>query len=149
MGREIEEEPAPLPAEDESFDMAPPLSRREALVRMRDTLSNMREELSEADRYAARARHKVPSCLIACFAFFRSIEGVMFDERAYAILQEQCAAAARSRDRLVKSLQQAQAEEGQLQLEKSKSSLFRGKAQNGAAVAALVSFFLRQAKYED
>ena len=55
MGREIQEEPTP-PAQTthDSFD-AMPLSRKEALGRMQDTLATMRQELSDADRYAKRA----------------------------------------------------------------------------------------------
>lgn len=60
MGREIEEDVS-LPLVDEESVMSnTPLSHNEALSRMRDTLSNMKQELSDADRYAVlRALEKV------------------------------------------------------------------------------------------
>ena len=68
MGREIEEAPIPPPAvEDPSssvdLSLGAPLSHNEAVGRIRRTISSMREELSDADRYALRARiDKVHFC---------------------------------------------------------------------------------------
>ncbi|KAH9894936.1 hypothetical protein C8Q73DRAFT_645470 [Cubamyces lactineus] len=79
MGREIEEEPM----EDDS-SVGPPLSRSEALYRIRETLSSMAQDLSDVDRYA------------------------VFDVRSYASLEERCRTAQAARSKISRSLQMAQ-----------------------------------------
>ncbi|KAI0674762.1 hypothetical protein C8Q78DRAFT_499145 [Trametes maxima] len=88
MGREIEE---PVPEEDSFAN--PPLSRSEALYRMRETLSSMAQEMSDADRPSDKA---------------------VFDARSYASLEERCKAAQVARSKISKSLQMAQSAEVEL-----------------------------------
>ncbi|KAI0644576.1 hypothetical protein C8Q79DRAFT_912828 [Trametes meyenii] len=88
MGREIEE-PAP---EEDSFTSVP-LSRSEALYRMRETLSSMAQEMGEADRPSDKA---------------------VFDARSYLSLEERCKAAQVARSKISKSLQMAQSAEVEL-----------------------------------
>ncbi|KAI0331186.1 hypothetical protein GY45DRAFT_1345470 [Cubamyces sp. BRFM 1775] len=88
MGREIEEEPI----EDES-SVGPPLSRSEALYRIRETLSSMAQDLSEVDRSSDKA---------------------VFDARSYASLEERCRTAQVARSKISKSLQMAQMAEVEL-----------------------------------
>ena len=72
----------------------------------------------------------------------RSIEGAVFDERMYTALQEQCAAAARARAKIAKTLQHVQVAEGKLgRGEKSRFSLFGGKTANGTPVLVSYSRF--------
>ncbi|OJT12743.1 hypothetical protein TRAPUB_10691 [Trametes pubescens] len=89
MGREIEEE---LIVEEESFAETP-LSRSEALYRMRETLASMAQDLSDADRSSDKA---------------------VFDARSYASLEERCRSAQAARNKLSKSLQMAQSAEVEL-----------------------------------
>ncbi|TBU41384.1 hypothetical protein BD309DRAFT_868387 [Dichomitus squalens] len=83
MGREIEEDDSLPLVDDESVLSNTPLSHNEALTRMRDTLSSMKQELSDADRYA------VPP----------------------AAEKEQCRNAQLTRSKIAKSLQVAQSAE--------------------------------------
>ena len=56
MGREIEE---PAVEEEDSIVSRTPLTHNEAVMRLREQVSSMAHELSDADRYAMRARDKV------------------------------------------------------------------------------------------
>ncbi|EIW63189.1 uncharacterized protein TRAVEDRAFT_56298 [Trametes versicolor FP-101664 SS1] len=89
MGREIEEEPV---VEEESFAETP-LSRSEALYRMRETLASMAQDLSDADRLSDKA---------------------VFDAQSYASLEERCRSAQTARNKLSKSLQMVQSAEVEL-----------------------------------
>ena len=138
MGREIEEEESLPLVDDESILSTTPLSHNEALSRMRSTLSSMKQELSDADRYAAlRVREKV-FCLIA---LPRSSDKAIFDQRMYAALQEQCRTAQHARNKLSKSLQVAQIAEGESKSKRANHPPFRGKIGNGTSTL-LVSPFL-------
>ncbi|RPD78465.1 hypothetical protein L226DRAFT_543799 [Lentinus tigrinus ALCF2SS1-7] len=100
MGREIEEEPV---VEEDSMISQTPLTHNEALSRIKDTLSYMKHELSDADR---------------------SSDDAIFDARMYAALQDQCKAAQDARSKISQSLQMAQSAESEL---KSKYSPFRNR----------------------
>ncbi|RDX48023.1 hypothetical protein OH76DRAFT_693877 [Lentinus brumalis] len=110
MGREIEEEPA---VKEESVLSQSPLTHNEALSRIKDTLSCMKHELSDADR---------------------SSDDAMFDARMYAALQEQCKAAEDARNKISQSLQMAQSAESEV---KSKYSTFRNRVAKSAALLPL------------
>ena len=56
MGREIEE---PSVVEEDSVISQTPLTHNEAVMPLREQVSSMAHELSDADRYAMRARDKV------------------------------------------------------------------------------------------
>ncbi|KAI0717282.1 hypothetical protein C8T65DRAFT_707331 [Cerioporus squamosus] len=105
MGREIEEEPV---VEENSIMSQTPLTHNEALNRIKDTLSCMKHELSDADR---------------------SSDDAIFDARMYAALQEQCKAAEDARNKISQSLHQAQSAESGL---KSKYSPFRNRIAKSA-----------------
>ena len=131
MGREIEEEPA---AEGDSVMSQTPLTHNEALSRIKDTLSCMKHELSDADRYAQRAVER-PLCL-RLIASSRSSDDAIFDARMYAALQEQCKAAQDARSKISQSLQIAQTADSEL---KGKYWPFRNRI---AKSARLVSSFV-------
>ncbi|KAI0829898.1 hypothetical protein BC628DRAFT_1359257 [Trametes gibbosa] len=107
MGREIEEEPV---VEDDSVD-EPPLSRREALHRMRETLASMAQELSDADR---------------------SNDKAVFDIRSYTSLEERCKASQMTRSKISKSLQMVQNAEVEL---KSKYAPLQDKMRENISVS--------------
>ncbi|KAI8975877.1 hypothetical protein BD414DRAFT_517357 [Trametes punicea] len=100
MGREIEEESV---QEDDSV-LRSPLTRSEALSRIRETLSSMAEELNDIDRTNDRT---------------------VFDARSYASLEERCRAAEVARSKITKTLQMAQMAEVEL---RSKYPLSQDKA---------------------
>ncbi|KAI1791245.1 hypothetical protein LXA43DRAFT_1011781 [Ganoderma leucocontextum] len=130
MGREIEEDDSLPLVDDESILSTTPLSHNEALGRMRSTLSSMKQELSDAERYAAvRVREKV-FCLIT---LPRSSDKAVFDQRMYAALQEQCRTAQLTRSKLSKSLQVAQSAEGESKNRHASHPPFRGKIGNGTS----------------
>lgn len=106
MGREIEEEPV---VEEESF-VETPLSRSEALYRMRETLASMAQDLSDADRCDTLRSYLI----FITHRFIRSSDKAVFDARAYASLEERCRSAQTARNKLSKSLQMAQSAEVEL-----------------------------------
>ncbi|KAI0356371.1 hypothetical protein OH77DRAFT_1401344 [Trametes cingulata] len=105
MGREIEEDPVL----EDSFP-SPPLSRGEALSRMRETLSSMTQELSDIDR---------------------SSDNTILDARDYASLEERCKNARLARAKISKSLQMAQSVEVEL---KSKHASLRQRIKECASL---------------
>ncbi|KAI0371110.1 hypothetical protein BV20DRAFT_942613 [Pilatotrama ljubarskyi] len=106
MGREIEEQPAL----EDSSSASPPLSRAEALSRMRETLSSMAQEMSDVDR---------------------SSDNAIFDARSYASLEERCKSAQLARTKISQSLQIARSAEVEL---KSKYTPLRQKIKQCASL---------------
>ena len=130
MGREIEEDESLPLVDDESILSTTPLSHNEALSRMRSTLSSMKQELSDADRYAAVRVHEQVFCLMTPP---RSSDKTVFEQHTYAALQEQCRTAQAARSKLSKSLQVAQTAEGESKSRHANHTPFRGKIGNGTA----------------
>ncbi|KAI0768730.1 hypothetical protein BD413DRAFT_92886 [Trametes elegans] len=89
MGREIQEDSVP---EDDS-SASPPISRSEALIRMRETLSSMAQDLSEVDG---------------------SNDNTVFDACSYAVLEERCKSSQLARSKISKSLQRVHSAEAEL-----------------------------------
>ena len=117
--------------EDDS-SVGPPLTRSEALYRIRETLSSMAQDLSDVDRYVSA--HDCLTVVSHCAT--RSSDKAVFDARSNASLEERCRTAQVARSKISKSLQMAQMAEVEL---RSKYAPIKDRAERNALLVSCLS----------